>query len=303
MTKKKRSIKKNRRSGKKFIDKRQAVGKGKKTAWLNILPHDQWYEFPRGITLYKALQEAEIEIAGDCGGMGKCGKCRVRILTSVPLPREKETLEHLSEEEISHGIRLACRMRITKDLTIYIGRSRPDIDFFQILKIGQVPGIDLDPLIVQEEVELEEDWQSDGRSNVDMINGLLSPRYPHLRLTLSALRALAGRFRGRGIGGTVVIHPGESGNTMLAWQPGRNHPNYGLVFDLGTSTLVAKLINLDDGQQEAAVSCLNSQKKFGADVISRLQHAAHGPEALKHCTGCCSMTSTILSPAFCRSCV
>jgi len=38
---------------------------------------------------------------------------------------------------------------------------------------------------------------------------------------------------------------------------------------------------MDDGQQEAAVSCLNTQKKFGSDVITRLQHAAQNSDGLE----------------------
>jgi uncharacterized 2Fe-2S/4Fe-4S cluster protein (DUF4445 family) len=69
---------------------------------------------------------------------------------------------------------------------------------------------------------------------------------------------------------------------MIAWQPweegGRR---YGLVFDLGTSTLVGKLISLLDGQEIAAISRLNSQSKFGANVISRLQYIKENKQGLR----------------------
>ncbi len=53
--------------------------------------------------------------------------------------------------------------------------------------------------------------------------------------------------------GTAIIHRQGHRNKLLAWSTKKITPNFGLVFDLGTSTLVAKLINLDNGQQVAAV--------------------------------------------------
>ncbi len=49
---------------------------------------------------------------------------------------------------------------------------------------------------------------------------------------------------------------------------------YGLAVDLGTTTVVAKLINLRDGQCEGLESGMNPQVRFGDDVISRIQYAS-----------------------------
>ena len=85
-------------------------GKHRKfTCWLNVLPHDLWLEVQRGETILHALQKANIELEGDCGGLVKCGKCKVKVLTSVDLPAESEVHDLLDEEEINQGIRLACR--------------------------------------------------------------------------------------------------------------------------------------------------------------------------------------------------
>ncbi len=56
---------------------------------------------------------------------------------------------------------------------------------------------------------------------------------------------------------------------------------YGLTFDLGTTTLVGKLINLADGRELAAVSHLNSQSKYGVDVISRIKYVKEQPSGLR----------------------
>lgn len=52
---------------------------------------------------------------------------------------------------------------------------------------------------------------------------------------------------------------------------------YGLALDIGTTTLAAALVDLRDGARLAAATCLNSQKAFGGDVISRISHAQSAP--------------------------
>jgi uncharacterized 2Fe-2S/4Fe-4S cluster protein (DUF4445 family) len=59
---------------------------------------------------------------------------------------------------------------------------------------------------------------------------------------------------------------------------------YALAFDLGTTTVVAYLMDGSNGQILARASCVNPQSRFGADVISRIQYAMDGEgEALSRC--------------------
>ena len=51
----------------------------------------------------------------------------------------------------------------------------------------------------------------------------------------------------------------------------------GVAVDLGTTTLVAQLLDLRTGRVLAVRTALNSQARFGADVMSRVQFAV--PEA------------------------
>ena len=48
---------------------------------------------------------------------------------------------------------------------------------------------------------------------------------------------------------------------------------YVLAFDLGTTTVVAYLLDGITGQELAKASCVNPQTRYGADVISRIQYA------------------------------
>ena len=48
---------------------------------------------------------------------------------------------------------------------------------------------------------------------------------------------------------------------------------YGIAIDIGTTTVVASLVDLHDGKELLSMSCLNSQKVFGQDVITRINFA------------------------------
>jgi len=48
-----------------------------------------------------------------------------------------------------------------------------------------------------------------------------------------------------------------------------------MAFDIGTTTVVGYLLDLESGETLSTVSMLNPQSKFGADVISRANYAIH----------------------------
>lgn len=53
----------------------------------------------------------------------------------------------------------------------------------------------------------------------------------------------------------------------------------GIAVDIGTTTVVAYLIDCNSGQRLATASCRNPQAAFGADVISRLEKSISGESA------------------------
>jgi len=56
---------------------------------------------------------------------------------------------------------------------------------------------------------------------------------------------------------------------------------YALAIDLGTTTLAASLIELAGGRRLAMSGCLNPQRRFGADVVSRLDAAMRSGDTLR----------------------
>ncbi|NOX66675.1 MAG: ATP-binding protein [Chlorobi bacterium] len=58
-------------------------------------------------------------------------------------------------------------------------------------------------------------------------------------------------------------------NTQFAFIP---RENYGIALDIGTTTLVAQLIDLSTGQVMAVQTSRNPQTRYGSDIMSRVLH-------------------------------
>lgn len=62
---------------------------------------------------------------------------------------------------------------------------------------------------------------------------------------------------------------------LLAEEPGDSRAiNFGVVVDIGTTTLVASLVDLSTGREIASASALNPQSLHAQDVLSRIRFAA-----------------------------
>lgn len=74
-------------------------------------------------TVLEALIGAGIMLRSDCGGKGRCGKCRIRLhdpkLKSLSPPGEAE-IELLGAEAIAAGYRLACCAALLSDVALEI---------------------------------------------------------------------------------------------------------------------------------------------------------------------------------------
>ena len=64
-------------------------------------------------------------------------------------------------------------------------------------------------------------------------------------------------------------------NSNFVFQPKKG---FGVAVDLGTTTIVAQLVNLENGHVLNSVSDINPQAKFGGDLISRIQHCLDGKQ-------------------------
>ena len=74
--------------------------------------------------------------------------------------------------------------------------------------------------------------------------------------------------------GTVICHTIKVGQSDMADAMLDN--DYAIAIDLGTTTLAFALVDMISGQVVHTITMLNSQRKYGADVLSRIQASVGG---------------------------
>ena len=87
--------------------------------------------------------------------------------------------------------------------------------------------------------------------------------------------------------GEVVIETGEgeedhvftTGGVEGHFERDADKHGYGLAVDIGTTTVVATLVNMDDGTEGPTYAQINPQKTYGLDVLTRITYETEHKEA------------------------
>ncbi|MFP4027882.1 MAG: ASKHA domain-containing protein [Candidatus Brocadiia bacterium] len=173
-------------------------------------------------TLLEHAQKLGVEIASECGGLGTCGRCVVRIERGEGALSDRTAAER--EFNLGENERLACQASVI-DTSATVRVFMKDFGNYSILSDSMEDKIDLDPFVHQE-----------GRRVVHDESGDLG------------------------------AHRGEI---------------YGLAIDVGTTTVVVELVDLEDGRRLATLSRKNPQIAYGNDVISRIGYTMEHEGGLK----------------------
>ena len=80
-----------------------------------------------GRSLLATLRDAQVFILSACGGRGACGTCRVRILQGADAPLTPSERHWLSPVDKAESIRLACQVKVERDLRIEIPVAGPGV--------------------------------------------------------------------------------------------------------------------------------------------------------------------------------
>ncbi len=62
------------------------------------------------------------------------------------------------------------------------------------------------------------------------------------------------------------------------FQRDQGREGYGVAMDIGTTTVVTALIDLETGEEAAGASMINAQKQYGLDVLTRITYEYEHPE-------------------------
>ena len=245
-----------------------AAGLGRVT--INFTPSNQEFRVPPGVSVFDAASWNGLAIDSTCGGHGTCKKCKIQVLEGE-VPVSRLDIRAFTPEQLKDGWRLACVARANSNLKVDVPplATRP-----KAATVGVGRQVILRPGVQKRYVELTEPTLHDQRTDIDRLRdatGDLS-----FDADLSVFRTLPTILRKSGFKVTAVVVDEK----LIAVEPGdTTEQNYAIGIDLGTTTVVATLLDLVTGTPMAVKSMLNKQQPFGADVISRISAAMMDPQA------------------------
>jgi len=254
--------------------------------------NDRPVRVPLGVTLFDAASWNGIAIDSTCGGHGTCKKCRIRFKSEPPAPTSLD-LRAFTEQEIEDGWRLACRTPATVEADVEVPplTTRP-----KAATVGVGRQVILRPAVRKRYLELTEPTLADQVTDLERILAELTDLSP--RPDLAVLRSLGTTLRQADFKVTAVV----ADETLIAVEPGDTTGRaFGLAFDLGTTTVVATLLDLTTGTPVAVESMLNKQQPFGADVIARISATMLDPAARDKLQALAQETLAELSSAVCKA--
>jgi uncharacterized 2Fe-2S/4Fe-4S cluster protein (DUF4445 family) len=217
-------------------------------------------------TLFHAARRHGVRLVGACGGRGACGSCVVRLV------RGQAWFDDEALVGPGKYWRRACRMKPRQDCEVEIApRSLAPVARAEVDAKDWLGEIAPAPAVRAFDVRVAEPSLADPRGDFERLVEAL----PEVgAIDLGAARALpdilrANRFSARAfVRGATVVSVAPPGRAGL-----------GLAIDLGTTNVAGFLIDLVTGERLASLGIENPQVAWGADVVTRLNHALAGPEA------------------------
>ena len=256
----------------------------KKQYTIRFEPSGLKIKVPSGAVLLEAAHKAGIYLSSICGGDGYCGKCKV-IIDEGQFQSKPTAL--LTPDEVRENVVLACQTKVLSDMTITVPKSHTletsqilmdsDAHRFSDLPSEVLEGIfEHDPLVRKIYVEMSPPTVHDHTADHERLYLAIREQIeaPIMQTGFRLLQKLSGLLQISDYKVTVTV--GRRGETteVIEIKPG-NHceKNFAVAVDLGTTTVVAHLVDLAKAITIDTEATYNSQINFGEDYIRRIIYA------------------------------
>jgi uncharacterized 2Fe-2S/4Fe-4S cluster protein (DUF4445 family) len=231
-------------------------------------------EVDAGQSVLDAARQLGVDLVNLCGGGGTCGRCKVQVLEGNVSESTAGEQEHLPQDDLDRGYRLACQTYPSGDCKVHVppeSLTAPQRTQVEGLEVAVEP----DPPVVAHPVELPAPGLSDLRADTDrLIETLARESGVSCRaIDVEALRELSPRLRAWEWNLMASVREGE----IVAVGPPEGR-QLGLAVDLGTTKIAGYLVDLEDGHTIASHGVMNPQIAYGEDLISRLSRAMESRE-------------------------
>lgn len=235
---------------------------------VNFKSHGKSVAVEEGKTILDAAALASIAVESNCGAAGTCGKCKVHVVEGFDPKAERIGTKFFTEDEMNDGWVLACKYEVHQDLTVEVPIQKDA--FSRKTKLNSLlDNITINSPIKKVYLELEKPSINDQCPDFERIIRALDLDITKQKPTRGLLAVIPKTLRDHQFRVTAVVN-----DDQLMWIEGgdTSSQKYGMVFDIGTTTVVCLLINLDTGEIGGAAAETNPQNVFGADVISRINY-------------------------------
>jgi len=234
----------------------------------------------KGRTLLELARDSGVAIESICGSAGKCGKCKVIIRSgaaNLSPPNRSET-GLLGDKPVLAGTRLACQATIVSEGDVVVEvpeESRRG--HHRLLAAGEERATKLKPAMTKTVIELPPATLADVRADDDrFLEVLRKGARTSSMMSPGAHRTLPGALRDGSWSVTATLFRGKE---VVRVDPGDTTGElYGVAVDIGTTKVVAYLIDLTSGKVLATESMPNPQIPFGEDVMSRITFTTKTPD-------------------------
>ncbi|MFH1578150.1 MAG: ASKHA domain-containing protein [Candidatus Omnitrophota bacterium] len=268
-------------------------------------PDNKTVEIEKGKTILSAAISAGIHINSSCGGDGVCGRCKVILKKGKVISQPSG---RFSPQERKQGYYLACQALIQGDLGVLIPQeSRLDFEKLnqggvdlrlkglyskaeEIEPPASILGEDIfvhSPLATKLYLELLPPNHTDRISDLERLYREIR-RVNHISIMQTGLvniRRLGQLLRDSEWKVTVTMGKRNGTAEIVLIEPGNtSEKNYGLCFDIGTTTISVQLVDLNTKKILGTMATYNKQASFGSDIITRIIYAREedGLEKLHH---------------------
>jgi len=268
---------------------------------VTFLPDRKEIEVNEEALLIEAAEKAGVYLNSLCGGEGVCGKCRVQIIKGN-VKVDGNSVAFFTKGEIEKGYTLACQTRVRENLEVLIppesrleeeqilaeslenkrktwSESPPihysEPNWVSLHKRPKDPASLFEPLTNKIFIELPKPTIDDNIPDTGRIVRELRKKVKYLsyEITLPCLQDLFLKIRRSDWKITVTLLRRDGIGQILQIEEGNTvNRNYGVAIDVGTTTVVAQLIDLKTGKVIGVEGNHNLQAHYGEDVLSRIAY-------------------------------
>ncbi len=256
----------------------------KKKCRVHFGPSGLKIEVERGTMLLDAAHKAGLYLSSICGGDGYCGKCKVVIDEGQFQARPTGLL---TRDEVRENVVLACQTKVLSDLTVAVPSSHAletssiliDSDahrFSELAGDEHLAVFEFDPLVRKLYLEMARPSVQDHTADHERLHMAIREKIdaPIMQTGFRVLQKLSPVLQQADYKATVTV--GRRGGTteVIEVEGGdRADRNFAVAVDLGTTTVVAHLVDLTTATTIDTEATYNSQVNFGEDYIRRIIYA------------------------------